>query len=306
MALRILVPPGIGDIYWVLVKLRGFLEEKGFSNPEIWIDAPNDKKRALQFVERIPFVTPGGYFDREKGALTGPMHRWKQRKGWEDLIRWEAYQSDGRHAFPDVDGFDWFMSYNGSMDKGKSLDEMDPQWPADWDIDFKITPYELEYGRALKSKIGPYVIAAVFDAGFYKHWFQEMSVEDISGIFSQIRKETGFRIVLTGASWDHSPVNLKLLEMDKEILSLIGETTLEEYFSALRASEGCIGFPAGNTMMGAAFGIPTVIIWNKVFPKKFHSNACPPKSLGNWYEPVDTIDSNRKVIDTFVNLMRKA
>src|SRR3546814_96097 len=58
--------------------------------------------------------------------------------------------------------------------------------------------------------------------------------------------------------------------------NLIGATSLEEYFGLLRQADGCIGFPAGNTMMGPAFGVPTALIWNDHFDRRFHVNACRP------------------------------
>src|SRR3546814_2980671 len=49
-----------------------------------------------------------------------------------------------------------------------------------------------------------------------------------------------------------------------------------DLFGLLRHAAGCIGFPAGNTMMGPAFGVPTALIWNDHFDRRFHVNACRP------------------------------
>ena len=128
----ILVPPGIGDIYWVLVKLRGFCRAHGIATPEIWIDAPDDKKRSAEFVERVPFVRFGSYHDASgmsPAEAAQPMAGWKRRKSRVNPVREEAYLCDGRHAFPDFEGFDWFLSFNGSINAGRSLDEIEPGWP---------------------------------------------------------------------------------------------------------------------------------------------------------------------------------
>jgi len=70
----------------------------GIGVPDIWIDAPDDKKRSLQFVERVPFVRTGGYFDRSgvmaPGAMSEPLAGWKRRKGHAEPIREEAYLRD--------------------------------------------------------------------------------------------------------------------------------------------------------------------------------------------------------------------
>lgn len=279
---RILVPPGIGDIYWVLVKLRGFLAAHQIENPEIWIDAPNDKKRSLEFVQRVPFVKAGGYHDtKEAGPTQGAMAGWRKRKGLLDPIRAEAYHTDGRHAFPGHEGFDWFMSYNGSMNAGRSLEHVDTQWPADWDLNLRVTEEEVAFGKALCSDIGPYIVAAFFDHGFYRKWLAELPAADIYDVLSRLHKATGCRIVLTGASWDDSLLNRRLMVFDEgkgRLLSMIGQTTLTQYFGAVRSAAGCIGFPAGNTMMSVVFGKPTAIIWNDFFAPAMHRNALPPHS----------------------------
>jgi len=280
----ILVPPGIGDIYWVLVKLRGFCRAHGIATPEIWIDAPDDKKRSAEFVERVPFVRFGSYHDASgmsPAEAAQPMAGWKRRKSRVNPVREEAYLCDGRHAFPDFEGFDWFLSFNGSINAGRSLDEIEPGWPT---RSFATTgngdqmPLDQHgyYGAALRDWIGAYIAAAFFDHGFYRRWLMQMPADAIYRMLFRICDETSCRVVLTGAAWDHSAVNRALLDMDDgRLVSLIGETTLEEYFGALRAARGCIGFPAGNTMMGAVFGVPTVLIWHDFFPAAMHVNALP-------------------------------
>lgn len=303
---RILVPPGIGDIYWVMVKLRGFCRAHGIKDPEIWIDAPNDRKRSIGFIERITFVKAGGYFCRSGDSPATAMAGRRKRLGIPDATREEAYTRDGRHAFRGIDGFDWFLSFNGSINAGRSLDEVEPQWPAEWDIPFMVTAGEAQYGAVLRASAGPYVVAAFFDAGFYRRWLAELPPADIYEMLSRIHDGTGRRIILTGASWDDSPLNRALMDMDSQhgrILSLIGETTLEQYFGALRASDGCIGFPAGNTMMGAVFGRPTAIIWNKFFDRRMWRNALPPH-LRN-YAPLDTALGAQDIADSFIGMLHE-
>jgi len=281
---RILVPPGIGDIYWVFVKLRGFMADKGIERAEIWIDAPDDKRRSLGFVERVPFVEAGGYFDRRsvdprpEGHLSG----WKAR-----AARKEAYTRDARHAFPDIDGFDWFISFNGSVDAGRSLDEIEPQWPANWDLGLIETHRDRAFGARAVEKHGDYVVAAFFDHGMYRKWLRDIDADAISGILRRIADATGHRIVLVGAKWDLSPLNRALLDAGGDYLvSEIGNTTIGDYFGMLRRAKGCIGFPAGNTMMGAILGIPTVLIWNRHFAEGMWTNALPPNSPH--YLPLDS------------------
>jgi hypothetical protein len=71
-------------------------------------------------------------------------------------------------------------------------------------------------------------------------------------------------------------------------VDLIGTTTLEQAFGALRASDGVIGYPSGLTIMATAFRKPTLMLWNQYFHEKFYWNACPPQARGSWYDALDT------------------
>ena len=61
--LNILVPPGIGDIYWVMVKLQSFLRERQITVPPnvhiVSLDSAKD--RSADYVRMVPFVRGAGY-----------------------------------------------------------------------------------------------------------------------------------------------------------------------------------------------------------------------------------------------------
>ncbi len=299
---RILVPPGIGDIYWIMVKMRGFLKAHGLGLPEIWIDAPDDKKRSLGFVHKIPFVATGGYHETVIPPDT-PLAGWEARTGTKatDPVRREAYKKDGRHAFPNVEGFDWFLSWNGSMNVGRRLE--DTEYETDWDIPFFVSIEETQFGERFEVD-GPYIIACFFSSRMYRKWLDELPAPEIYEMLSTIHDNTGMRIVLTGAAWDQSSlINGALLRMDEKhgrLVNMIGKTTLDEYFGLLRSSSGCIGFPAGNTMMGPALGKPTVLIWNGFFPPGFHRNACIKKN----HVPKVTSDGGPKIASAFLRILK--
>src|SRR3990167_4343895 len=63
MKTRILVPPGIGDIYWVLVKLRSFIETNGLETPELTVVSHPDEfgshLRSIDFLKMVPWVAIG-------------------------------------------------------------------------------------------------------------------------------------------------------------------------------------------------------------------------------------------------------
>src|SRR3546814_3178348 len=98
--------------------------------PDIWIDAPNDRRRSFDFVQRIPFVHAAGYYDQGPTGLHG---KWARDQG---------YRRKGGSVFARVDGHDFFISVNGRIDKGESLDEILPEYRADWDLPFFVSKAE--------------------------------------------------------------------------------------------------------------------------------------------------------------------
>jgi SAM-dependent methyltransferase len=308
---RILVPSGIGDIFWIMTKLRGFMAEQGITLPEIWIDTPSDdRKRSFQYVERLPFVRAGGYHQTTQLVPTdAPLAGWARRRGgYLDAVRKEAYHRDARNIFAEVEGFDWFISVNGAMNAGRSLDgEIMPQYPVEWGMPMFVSMQERAYGQALRDAYGDYVVTAFFSEGKYGRWLMQMPPEVIYGVLCDINA-MGLRVLLTGAAWDRdSKINVALRELDRRngiLVDMIGETTLEEYFGAVRSAAGCIGFPAGNTIMSAAFGKPTAIIWHDLFDRRMHVNACPPVDT---YAPLNTALHDRAaVVAAFSRLISPA
>ena len=169
--------------------------------------------------------------------------------------------------------------------------------------------HERRYGKQCQAKYGPYIMAFFVPHGMYQNWLGEFPIEEIYNALALIADTLKCRVLLTGAEWDKVSLIDDLMKMDagfdrKALVDLTGQTTLEELFGLMRSSEGCIGFPGGNTIMSAVFKKPTLLIWNKYFDKRFWKNCCPPDSHGNWYVFEDTADNTgKRVGNAFVNLV---
>ncbi len=274
---RVLVPPGIGDIYWCMTKMQAFCADKKIKMPDVVISSTRaDRNRSVDYVRRLPFVHCCGYHEH---SIRG-----------SDIWR-KAYMEDGESLFKDVEGCEWFISLNGASRFGRKIEDILPQYKTDWYLPMFISLREHEYGVTAVKAFDPYIVAFFTDHGTYEKWLAEMSAEEIYKMLRIIHKKTGKSIILTGADWDKNQVNWDILELGHGqhwLHNLIGHTTLEEFFGLLRYSSGCIGFCGGNTIMSAVLKKPTVIIWNDYYNRAFWDNACPTDSLGNWYHPVST------------------
>jgi len=279
----ILVPPGIGDAYWSMVKLPGFLKEKGIVNPHVYISSPNNgRDRCHAFLNRIPIAYAAGY---KKHSTKSPEFQ-------------EAYVADGRTVFEDVAECDYFFAYNGIMRFGKSIDAVDPQYPAEWFPRIFINKKEQEYQQKLQKKYGSYLVGYFVNAGMYSHWLEEFPVEQIHKTNVLLCKKRGCKMLLIGAKWDKEGVNDQLKKLDKEdiYVDLTGKTDLDQCFGLLRGAAGVVGFPSGITIVSTVFKVPTLMLWNQYFHTGFWHNAVPPQALFNWYQMVDTATTSPEEI----------
>jgi len=285
----IIIPPGIGDTWWSLLKLKSFCESNQIGIPDVYIMSDNGKKdRSIDFVKRAPFLNAKGYMKYPNKA--------------QDEVWREAYMLDGRTVFTRKDlpvDADYFLAYNGVLRAGKNIDEVDTLYQSDWLYDQFISLEERWYGENCVKEWGEYLIAYFVDHGMYgKHWIKEFSKAHIKKTLELLHKQTGKKIVLVGSEWDDNAFTKDLAKGFDFVINMIGKTELEEFIGMIRYSSGMIGFPSGATFMGVKFKKPVMCIWNKYFTTKFWWNACPKESWNNWY---GIIDSRHAKPDTVVN-----
>lgn len=269
MRTRILVPSGIGDGYWVIAKLRGFIEKLNLAEPEIWVD-PGPPQRAHDMWKRVPFVRWGGY------AEFAPNRPTKVTLNRAYRLPKFAIQ---RRAL----GYDFFVSLNGALISGLSLDQAIPG-PTNWFEPFtnmeitesKAAEYQFEYGS--------YVVVGLWDQGFYRRWlecFPETSIVEMLRIVA----DAGYTVVLMGAPWDKGRIPERIASHDERFESLVGETSFDDLTGLLAGASAVFGFPAGSTLIGPRFGAPTLMLWTSHFRTEMWRNSCPPDP--KLYLPMD-------------------
>lgn len=299
---RVLVPSGVGDCYWVFCKLESFIQKHGLGVPQVEVVSLSQKfDRSIPYVDMMPFVKAGGY---------------RSFRNHNDPIWKKAYLQDGNGVFERVLGCDYFLSANGPFRFDKSLNEIMPDYDINWYPKRFRSLEERAYGRRMQEEHGPFIAAFFTYHGMYQsHWLKDLTPASIYYLLERVHRDSGNRILLTGASWDKDgsahDVNSQLLNIQAQrggsfLVDWIGKTTLAEFFGLLNAAEGCIGFCGGNTIMSTVFRKPTVIIWNEYFRESFWRNSCPPDSLGQWYLPVDSKQPWSGTADAFCGLMQQS
>jgi ADP-heptose:LPS heptosyltransferase len=122
----------------------------------------------------------------------------------------------------------------------------------------------------------------------YRYWLDEFSERKILEALRWIRA-AGKKIIFMGAGWDTDSIGHRIATAQKDgFCDLSGRTSFDEMMGLMRYSKGVIGWPAGNTIMASVMKVPTVLIWNSYFCEEFWRYSCPPDSLDNWYQPLDS------------------
>lgn len=267
---KILVAPGSGDIHWVMLKMESFIKSRfGDEVPEIWVwSQAKSTDRSQGYVERIPFVKWGGYFDATAHRSMGDQV-FVRGKPWA-LKNWE--------------GFDYFLAFNAPLGRGESLESLIPECDVNWNYELKLTDDDRKYGLDFLLKHGAYVPVSFFGHGFYKGWIQKFTVHQIHDLLDELRNR-GLTVVLTGAKWDVPW--MRQLDTFAHV-NLVGETTMGQLLGLMRQGEAFVGFAAGNGMLAQHLGTKTFMLWHpRQWTPEFMTNWVDPKKVGSVYHALD-------------------
>jgi len=266
--LRILVPPGIGDIHWIALKLRSFLERQK-ATADVWVLDHDRRPRGLAFVRRLPFVRAVGYYRpnvSEVEMLQDPRFQSCYFTGESDLL-------------PDLFGFDFFLCFNGSLRTGKDFERILPDCQFDWS--YPVT--EEKKDTEILGRVPPrYVLFGFSDFTIFGEWVKAIGIDKLRELLQEIPKRFPGRVpILTGAAWD-VPLNHQLSDV---AMDLTGQTSLGELLALIRRADAFVGFAGGNGIVATHLGCPTVLIWHRtVYPEaQFRQNWVDKSKNGGLY-----------------------
>ena len=263
---RILIPPGIGDSYWVLTKLPALIERDNLGTPELTIVSDksdyNAHLRSIPFLELFDFIKIGD-------PVYVPNDRSLQYV-WD-----EAYFGPGRSIFRDIMGYDYFIAYNGRINSGDYIEN--DNLPCDWHPLMNKNTDGLT--KFFREKFRKYAVLFFPFYGTYACHIQDFPVNRIAEGLNAFFSKTRLTPVFVGADWD-----IGLNSLVKELISQIpnavnysGKTTLLEGFGLLKGAEIVAGYHAGFTNMAAVFGIKTLLLWDSRFPESTSWACVPPE-----------------------------
>lgn len=278
---RILVPPGIGDIYWVLVKLRGLASRYNWARPELTVvTQPDPMNRHLH---SVPYLEMFDWFDI--GDPSTVANATAHNNVWE-----EGYSVNGRPVFENIQGYDAFISYNGRLNNGGYLE--DDSLPCEWHpmmsastetaIQAAKSAYENVFGRDAVVLYFPFY-------GSYINYEREFPISTMATAINKFTSNTALLPVVVGAAWDDNAMMQNLLNrIDRPYINLLGKTDLSQVFAVLRAARIVIGYQAGPVQLAAGNGKKTLLLWDGRFHDNMMYSIVPPDVRGTSYRALKT------------------
>jgi ADP-heptose:LPS heptosyltransferase len=284
------VPNGIGDILWVLHKIKA-VAAGGAIDLVLCGDMRREiDRRAIPFVKRFPFVRSATVLDV---PVLDAGYEEDEKKN-DEKGRWR-YLSDGEH-----NGFHYLVP-NKVLEDGRRLEEWLPEHPIDWsvvdDFDWSGTERGDEVGRALSPFVAFYLgpesgnVDEGHNRGFLwepKDWVtlaKSVSARDL-------------KIVLVGAPydmsyWDHY-VKRGMEEAGVSCYNLIGKFEIGETMALLRRSQFFVSYQCGLGIFAHYLGKRVAMWWrpdgNSIHPKRLV--AFDERMASAWTNPAFTSKGN--------------
>lgn len=268
----ILLPPGIGDSYWSMTKLRAFLAREKLGLPELHIACNREirhsgHRRAFPFLEMFDFV-----------AANGTTHEHGKDPELNALWR-EAYAQEGRTIFRDVAGCDFFISYNGHLRVGKQMEALDADLATEWRPPLFVSLEQERYRAQMQAEHGRYFCAYFVFQGTYAYWTKQFPVASVVDAINETARQTKATPVLLGAGWDaEEPTLHQVRNQVRGAVDLVGKTSVEQACGLMRGSAAVVGYPSGLTILSAVLGCPTLIVWNDYYNRQFAWYCAPPET----------------------------
>ena len=271
----ILVPPGMGDAYWTMVKLEAFIKREKLTLPDVTIVCNRERAnqghlRSVPYLQMFPFIHVTGR------AIASAPHFYPIWK--------EAYAKPGRTTFRDILGYDYFVSYNGHLGFGEALETIDADLACNWTPPMFVSLEQMLYQQRCKEMHGRYVVLYFPFYSTYRHWTLEFPISEVIKGINEIVDRTGLCPVIVGERWDAADVHADLFVKNiRNSVNLMGQTTVAQLFGLLKGAELVLGHPSGLTVMAAAFGKKTVMNWNNYYNHNFWWHAVPPATRATTY-----------------------
>lgn len=262
--MRFLLPQGIGDSAWVLLKLQSIAKGLGSLNNECLLACHDEsdpvEKRALEFVSRFSFVDKTGLY---KTSIVNDISKPSSSDGYWDYV-------DDNRLIPNTDIY--ILLPNKTLEHGKRLEEWMPDYGINWRImdNFLFKDAELEFAEKFLEENAPYcVFFASSKQGNTTDGHNRgplWTPDDWMRLSQLITSNLGIHIVLVGAPYDRSYFT-DMIEPYITSYNIQWRTFFDwhvaQTIAVMKGAKFVISYQSGIGILSSLLGVPTGIFWRK-------------------------------------------
>jgi hypothetical protein len=214
------VPPGVGDLYWCLTKLRDYKRQKGIEHLRLVIQATS-KDRAGDLCRMVDFVDS------------------------YQFAQFRDKRAESRGYLEGAGAFDAVMWPNTIVDRGEHL--------RTWLPEFAL---ELDVGLKTEDTIGDSARPVIYPSakGVNDNWFPQLPRLFWPMLIEQLTEKFGAKPILIGASWDIDYAE----PFSALTANMLGLTSLPQVAYLLEHAPVFIGVASGMTILANRFKTPTI------------------------------------------------
>lgn len=268
------VPPGLGDLHWVMTKLEAFKVRNQIGRLRVALFEDSGHRFNGQYLELLPFVDE--------------VVRWPH----PFRFRFALDGGDGRPFYKGEQGVDYLMEFNSHLESGRGLEEVLPEYQTHWDYPIAYPPASKDFALHLKENGAGGRLYLIYVSSIHanRKWAREdWTQEDWLTLVNAIHRQTGRRVVLLGAAWDREYAD-ELLAKDKAkvLLDYVGKTDVPQVLALIREASLFVAYPSGLAVMAVQFGTPCAMFWpikgvsrGGQFSRGFLSSWLPPWAVGS-------------------------
>lgn len=276
------LPPGIGDMHWVLTKLESFKHKNCIDELHVVIDRNPSLSYSREFLQLVPFIDS---VDDNQRHLP---------------FKFSIAGGDGTPLQKNINGVDYLIELNSRLEQGTRIEDVLPEYDVDFDYPIDYPDEAKSFTKLIKEGMGGklYLFYTSSIAG-NRNWCKgTWEPRDWVRLAEIIHDETGNRILLMGAQWDAGYSHIiKTIDRRDVIQNFAGKTNIAEALGLLRESNFLVGFLSGLVILATRFRIPCVSFWptlkqaphwgqHQCFPEKFQKSWIPPHAEEDGYMPV--------------------
>lgn len=250
--MNFLVPQGIGDSIWALLKVQSIADGESINIFVACMNKNNpEEARALEFISRFNFVNSAAMYEMPMNGNAGCVLLPSSPADENGLYRYIPESTQ-------LPGIDHVLIPNGSLERGIRLEDWRPEYAINWRV-----MDEFRFEDFLPAK--DYVVffmgseSSNTTAGHNRNRLWRPG--DWVALGEWVQRELGCEIFVVGADYDRSYFSDNVKPLTNYWIDIIGNTDIGMTYSIVKGARFVISYQSGIGIVASYMGVPTGIFW---------------------------------------------